>query len=168
MDCPYCNSPSRVIDSRPIPDGVRRRRVCKVCEKRFTTHERLAPAQLRVAKRNRRNPEPFRVEKLMRSLWRVMRGTSLERTDAERVARRVELELSDDQLQIVRSGDIARRVLEKLEGVDELAYERYAVNYRDPDGGWSFDREEEESPQLGLFGVEPEGEVVVEDELPAQ
>lgn len=168
MDCPYCSSESRVIDSRPIPDGVRRRRECKVCAKRFTTHERLAPAQLRVAKRNRRGPEPFRVEKLIRSLGRVMRGTSLDRADAERLGRRIELELSEEQLQVVRSGDIARLVLEMLDGVDELAWERYAVNYREPDGGWSFDREEKESPQLGLFGLEGEereGEVLIGDEV---
>jgi transcriptional repressor NrdR len=174
MECPYCGSESRVIDSRPIPDGVRRRRVCKVCEKRFTTHERLAPAQLRVAKRNRREPEAFRVEKLIRSLWRVMQGTSLDRGDAERLGRRIELELSEEQLQVVRSGDIARRVLEELDELDELVWERYAVNYREPDGGWSFDREAEESPQLGLFGLEGgeggerrrgDGEVLMGDEV---
>jgi len=153
MDCPYCGSASRVIDSRPIQDGVRRRRVCKVCTKRFTTHERLAPAQLKVRKRGGRGIESFRVEKLMASLTKVVRGTSLDRDDADRLARRIELELTDEQVQGVYSLEIARRVLEKLEGLDDLAYERYAVSYREPDGGWTFETGEE-SLQMGLFELE--------------
>lgn len=153
MDCPYCGSASRVIDSRPIPDGVRRRRVCKVCTKRFTTHERLAPAQLKVRKRRGRTMESFQVGKLMASLERVVRGTSLDRSDAERLARRLELELTDEQAQGIYSLEIARRVLERLQDLDELAYERYAVNYREPSGGWTFETGEE-SLQMGLFDLE--------------
>jgi transcriptional regulator NrdR family protein len=37
--CPYCAENSLVIDSRPVDDGVRRRRVCATCERRFTTFE---------------------------------------------------------------------------------------------------------------------------------
>ena len=40
MDCPKCNSKSEVNDSRPTKDNsVRRRRQCKNCGFRFTTHE---------------------------------------------------------------------------------------------------------------------------------
>ena len=152
MECPYCSSESRVIDSRPIPDGVRRRRVCKVCEKRFTTHERLASAQLKVRKRGSRAVESFRVAKLIASIARVVRGTRLTREDAERLGRRIELELTDEQAQSVYSLEIARRVLEKLEELDELAYDRYALNYKELDGGWTFETAAE-SPQMGLFDV---------------
>lgn len=152
MECPYCSSESRVIDSRPIPDGVRRRRVCKTCEKRFTTHERLAPAQLKVRKRSGRGVESFRVEKLIESIARVVRGTRLGREDAERLGRRIELELTDEQVHGVYSLEIARRVLEKLEDLDPLAYERYALNYKELDGGWTFETAAE-SPQMGLFDV---------------
>jgi transcriptional repressor NrdR len=42
MTCPKCNSTeSRVVDSRPVPNGVRRRRECERCGQRFTTHEHL-------------------------------------------------------------------------------------------------------------------------------
>lgn len=155
MECPYCSSESRVIDSRPIPDGVRRRRVCKTCAKRFTTHERLAPAQLKVRKRGSRVVESFRVEKLIESMARVVRGTRLGREDAERLGRRIELELTDEQAQSVYSLEIARRVLEKLEELEDraaLAYERYALNYRELDGGWTFETAAESS-QMGLFDV---------------
>ena len=42
MKCPYCNnSDTKVIDSRPVEDGlaIRRRRECEKCKKRFTTFE---------------------------------------------------------------------------------------------------------------------------------
>ena len=38
--CPYCGyNKSMVVDSRPVADGVRRRRECDQCGKRFTTYE---------------------------------------------------------------------------------------------------------------------------------
>ena len=41
MKCPYCGSDdSRVIDSRDVNDGVRRRRQCLDCSSRFTTYEK--------------------------------------------------------------------------------------------------------------------------------
>ena len=40
MICPKCGKRARVIDSRPSDEyGVRRRRECTVCGKRFTTYE---------------------------------------------------------------------------------------------------------------------------------
>ena len=46
MRCPDCGARAEVLDSRPRPDGgVRRRRRCTSCRRRFTTIERrsLAP-----------------------------------------------------------------------------------------------------------------------------
>ena len=41
MRCPECGARAEVLDSRPRPDGgVRRRRRCTSCERRFTTFER--------------------------------------------------------------------------------------------------------------------------------
>ena len=41
MNCPFCGHPdSRVIDSRPDEAGVRRRRECQACNRRFTTLEK--------------------------------------------------------------------------------------------------------------------------------
>lgn len=154
MNCPYCEGPTRVVDSRPLGDGdgIRRRRECQECEKRFTTHERLAPAELKVLKAGHRPVEEFQVDKLARSLWRVLKGTGLGRADADRLARRIELELTDEGLQQVASRELARRALRRLKGLDQLAWERLAVNYRTPDGGWVFDREDEqERSQMGLF-----------------
>ena len=43
MRCPFCNQDNtRVVDSRPIEDSnaIRRRRMCDVCGRRFTTYEK--------------------------------------------------------------------------------------------------------------------------------
>lgn len=40
MICPYCGyGKSMVVDSRACADGIRRRRECDQCMKRFTTYE---------------------------------------------------------------------------------------------------------------------------------
>lgn len=40
MHCPGCGRKLRkVIDSRPVPGGIRRRRVCLNCDQRVTTFE---------------------------------------------------------------------------------------------------------------------------------
>ena len=44
MNCMKCESDTKVIDSRPSKDGIRRRRVCKKCGHRFTTREYVIKA----------------------------------------------------------------------------------------------------------------------------
>jgi hypothetical protein len=39
MNCIQCGSDTKVTDSRPSKDGIRRRRECKKCNHRFTTRE---------------------------------------------------------------------------------------------------------------------------------
>ena len=54
MHCPVCGEPdSRVIDSRVADggSGVRRRRECPKCLKRFTTYERLERKPLVIIKK---------------------------------------------------------------------------------------------------------------------
>lgn len=41
MNCPKCNTPTGVSDSRPVSGTVRRRRRCPACAHRFTTLEML-------------------------------------------------------------------------------------------------------------------------------
>ena len=39
MTCPVCGGKTKVVDSRPEPDCVHRRRVCVKCKHSFTTSE---------------------------------------------------------------------------------------------------------------------------------
>ncbi len=65
MNCPHCGYyDSKVIDSRDVNDGVRRRRQCLECDSRFTTYERLQPVGLFVIKKDQRR-EGFNRDKLL-------------------------------------------------------------------------------------------------------
>ena len=65
MKCPFCGSSnSRVIDTRSAEGGIRRRRECEDCQRRFTTYERVAPLRLMVIKRDGRR-EPFDRDKIL-------------------------------------------------------------------------------------------------------
>ena len=67
MRCPYCDNDSQVVDSRTTAEGVRRRRVCKDCRRRFTTYERVGSPDIKVVKRSGKT-EPFDYEKLVNVL----------------------------------------------------------------------------------------------------
>ena len=64
MECPKCGRESRVLDSRPEPNQVRRRRKCRSCDERFTTVERLAvaPKQRKPAAKPKPKPKKERVK----------------------------------------------------------------------------------------------------------
>lgn len=155
MNCPYCEGPSKVVDSRPIPEGIRRRRECEACGRRFTTHERLAPVEIRVLKQPGRPPELFAAEKLARAISRVVRDGRLSEEQVHGVARRIEAELVDAREAKVRSSEIARRVVEILNGLDRVAATRFAADYTDAEGRVTFERpgevEEGEEEQFDLF-----------------
>jgi transcriptional repressor NrdR len=154
VQCPYCGSDSQVLDSRSTTEGVRRRRQCNACRRRFTTYERAGAPSLKVIKRNERI-EAFDSDKLQRALRRVCRNrTAIGEEDIRRIARDIEAELVDGNARTVYSGQIAAMALRRLEDIDGLAYNRLAVNYLDENGQLRTDLRpagEGEIPQLGLF-----------------
>ncbi len=143
------------MDSRATSDGIRRRRVCAECKRRFTTYERLAPPGIKVTKRDGRT-EPFDSGKLMRVLGRVCRGRkNLDTAAQERVARSIEAQLLDEQVKSISSTEIIQRVLSKLADLDRVAYDRLAADYVDEDGNLRIappgDDDDDDGGQLGLF-----------------
>lgn len=40
MNCPKCDSPTGIVESRIVFEGKRRRRLCPQCKHKFTTYER--------------------------------------------------------------------------------------------------------------------------------
>lgn len=159
MQCPYCGSDSQVLDSRSTTEGVRRRRQCNTCRRRFTTYERASAPSLKVIKRNE-HVEPFDSEKLQRALRRVCRSrAAISEDDIRRIARDIEAELVDASAKTVHSGQIAAMALHRLADIDRLAYNRLAVNYIDESGQLRTEPRpagDGELTQLGLF--EPEEE----------
>jgi transcriptional repressor NrdR len=163
VDCPYCGHGSRVVDSRPTSDGIRRRRVCNECKRRFTTYERLGPTDIKVQKRGDRAPEPFERGKLLRVMQRVCRDRPVGRDAIDRVVRRIEAQLIDDRQHTITSWQLADLVLARLRELDPVAYRRFASDYLDDGGHLRLEPRRAQhpfDPQLGLFeGDDDDGEI---------
>jgi transcriptional repressor NrdR len=131
MRCPKCGSrDDKVIDSRQSRDSssIRRRRECLSCGYRFTTYEEIERSDLRVVKRDRTH-EPFDRRKLAASIAKAFEKRSTSLVTLEQIVDEIvhELETSGREVQ---SADIGTKVLEKLRGIDEVAYLRYASVHR--------------------------------------
>jgi len=70
VQCPYCSGDSSVTETRVTADGMRRRRVCNACKRRFTTYEKVGAPGLKVTKRDGAI-EAFDSDKLFGALRRV-------------------------------------------------------------------------------------------------
>lgn len=158
MQCPYCGGDSQVVDSRTSPDGVRRRRVCNECRRRFTTYEMSRPPSIKVQKR-KGGTEGFAPDKIVRVLARVCRDRpGLATADFQRLARAIEAQLVDEGVRTIRSSEILQRLLALLGDVDRIARDRLAADYLDQGGQLRTEPPppQENEPQLGLFGEDEE------------
>lgn len=158
MQCPYCSGDSNVTETRVTVDGMRRRRVCTVCKRRFTTYERLGAPGLKVGKRDD-SIEPFDGDKLFRALRRVAAHRNVvSDEDLRRIARDIEATMIDSGRKSIAWSDIVSLALIRLRNIDPVSAHRLAANYTDETGAVRFDRDapEQPSPQLGLPLGEPD------------
>jgi transcriptional repressor NrdR len=133
-------------------DGLRRRRVCTVCKRRFTTYEKLGAPGLKVQKRDG-SVEPFESEKLLTSLRRVCaHRNNVSDEDLKRIARDIEATLVDSGRKSIAWNDLVSLALARLQNVDPVCAQRLAANYTDETGAVRFDRgtASQPPPQLGL------------------
>lgn len=127
MRCPKCGSnDDKVIDSRQSRDSssIRRRRECLNCAYRFTTYEQVERSDLRVIKRDRTH-ESFDRRKLVNSLAKACEKRSISLVTLEHAVDEIVHELETSGREVLSSA-IGTKVLEKLRGLDEVAYLRYA------------------------------------------
>jgi transcriptional repressor NrdR len=98
------------------------------CKYRFTTYEEIERSDLRVVKRDRTH-EPFDRRKLAASIAKAFEKRSTSLLTLEDTVDDIvhELETSGRE---VPSSAIGAKVLEKLRGIDEVAYLRYASVYQ--------------------------------------
>ncbi len=142
--CPTCDhDDTRVVDSRPADAGaaVRRRRTCPSCGGRFTTYERVEPADLVVVKRSG-DRQPYDPAKVERGVRLATKNRPIDASlvtaivqEVDRAARELGPELDSDQ--------IGRLVLDRLEPLDQVAYLRFASVHRSFDDAEEFAREAE-------------------------
>ena len=131
MKCPHCGySDSKVLDSRDVDDGVRRRRQCLGCESRFTTYERIQKSSLFVVKKDKRR-EAFDKSKLLNGIRKAFEKRPVAARVIDQVADDIEAELYKQGKQEVSSTVIGDMVMANLKKIDQIAYIRFASVYRD-------------------------------------
>ncbi len=131
MLCPYCSEvEDKVIDSRMADGGkaIRRRRECLVCERRFTTYERLDPLPLQVVKRGGES-EGFDREKLARGIAQAVAGSAIDTVTVDALAVEIEEQLRETGPE-VSSEMVGLAVLDRLRVLDPIAYLRFASVYK--------------------------------------
>jgi transcriptional repressor NrdR len=130
MKCPYCGKPdSKVINSRDLPEAIRRRRQCLSCHRRFTTYERLDLSTLMVVKRDGRREE-FDRRKLFEGIRKACHKRPIAVEQIEDLVSHVESELNGLGVPEVESQRIGEMVMSRLRLLDDIAYVRFASVYR--------------------------------------
>ena len=130
MKCPYCSyTKSNVIDSRPVPEGnsIRRRRECLGCGKRFNTFEMVESVQIIVIKKDG-SKELFDKTKLLGGLLKACQKRPVK---AEEIVADIEAELHNSMKNEITTKELGEMVMEKLRGIDEVSYVRFASVYRE-------------------------------------
>ena len=168
MHCPHCrHEDSKVIDSRDSGDGIRRRRECLECERRFTTYERVQTRDLMVIKRDGRR-EDFDRDKLLLGITKACAKRPLQTGTIEKIVHETETAVSDSGRQEISVEAIGQLVMERLKNLDRVAYIRYASIYRDFKDVETF-KEEIDSllePQEPTVSTEPSSQLsFLEEEL---
>jgi transcriptional repressor NrdR len=131
MNCPYCGYyDSKVVDSRDVNNGIRRRRQCLRCNSRFTTYERLQSASLFVIKKDERR-EQFDRNKLLTGIHKACEKRPLPTGTVDKLADDIEAELYRLGKVEILSAIIGDMVMEKLKSLDYIAYIRFASVYRE-------------------------------------
>ena len=131
MKCPYCGfDDSKVIDSRPNDDKIRRRRECIKCSGRFTTYEEVESPLLMVEKRSG-GFEPFDKSKLVKGIFTAIKKRPVTKDMVDEIADYVENYCADHLNTVIKSTEIGDIVLERLRYIDAVSYIRFASVYKD-------------------------------------
>ncbi len=133
MTCPFCgHREDKVVDSRESKDGdsIRRRRQCIACERRFTTYERCDEVPYMVIKKDGRR-EKFDRQKVLNGLLRAAEKRPISMGKLAGLVDDVETLLAESPERELPTVLIGERLMERLKGLDKIAYARFASVYRD-------------------------------------
>ena len=133
MTCPFCGfKEDRVIDSRESKEGdsIRRRRQCLRCERRFTTYERTDEVPYMVVKKDGRR-EKFDRQKVLNGLLKACEKRPVPMGKLAALVDEVEAKLIDGTDREISTTELGELLMERLQGLDKIAYVRFASVYRD-------------------------------------
>tara|TARA_B110000263_G_scaffold84309_1_gene73751 strand:+ start:391 stop:849 length:459 start_codon:yes stop_codon:yes gene_type:complete len=131
MICLYCDSKlSKVVDSRDISKGIRRRRECLKCSKRFTTYETIQTKSVMVTKTDGRNEE-FDETKIWSSLNKACAKRPVSNRSLNKIVLDIESEIDKSGKNEISSKNIGQIIMNSLEKLDRVSYIRFASVYRE-------------------------------------
>ncbi len=143
MKCPFCSYyDTGVIESRHTENElvIRRRRICKKCNKRFTTYERIDLIPLMVIKKDGRR-EPFSREKITSGIIKACEKRPISIETINKLVNDIEETIKNEGANEVKSSAIGELVISRLRTLDEVAYVRFASVYRQFKDASSFVKE---------------------------
>jgi transcriptional repressor NrdR len=133
MRCPFCKkTDNKVIDSRLSHEGlaIRRRRECLDCARRFTTYERVEEMLPLVVKKDGRR-EAFDREKIAAGLKKAVEKRPVSAEQIDQVVDAIEQKMQEAGEKEILSALVGEHVMKALQGIDDVAYVRFASVYRD-------------------------------------
>jgi len=130
MECPYCsNTSSKVTDKRKAPRGIRRRRECLKCKKRFTTYEKIEKSDLYIIKKDGRR-EKFDIEKLKQGVEKAFEKRPVSKEKINKMLQEIEESIRKKGKE-VKSSILGNLIINKIKKLDNVAYVRFASVYKD-------------------------------------
>jgi len=134
LRCPYCKEDKdKVIDSRSSDGGqvVRRRRRCLLCERRFTTYERIEDlVKLTVVKKDG-SRVPYNRNKVIAGIQKACYKRPISMQRIAEAAEEIEEEILRQSGQEVLSQSIGELTMARLKQLDKVAYIRFASVYHE-------------------------------------
>jgi len=131
MECIYCSSTkTKVTNKRKSPEGIRRRRECLKCKKRFTTYEKVARDDFFVIKKDK-SRQKFSREKLERGIYRAFEKRPISKEKIDKMVDEIEEQLRKKGRKEIKSFEIGEIAMKKIKKLDNVAYIRFASVYRD-------------------------------------
>ena len=132
MKCPFCpHSDTAVVDSREADEGavIRRRRRCLMCDKRFTTYERVELRMPVLVKKNGARVD-YEREKLRSSFKLALRKRDVSSARIDDAILRIEEKLVGSAEREVATHKLGELVMREMRKLDKIAYIRFASVYR--------------------------------------
>ncbi|MBR2592301.1 MAG: transcriptional repressor NrdR [Oscillospiraceae bacterium] len=131
MKCPYCGEEdTRVIDSRPADNAIRRRRQCEGCGKRFTTYEKVETIPMMIVKKDSTR-ELYDRSKIEAGMVRACHKRPISANQITEVVDRIENEILQRDSREISSTEVGEMVMQNLRDLDDVAYVRFASVYRE-------------------------------------
>lgn len=139
MKCIYCKAEdTSVVDSRQVEENkIKRRRECRLCNKRFNTYEEVYIKPITVIKKDG-TTMPFNKEKVYLGIVRALVKRKYEVNQIKALVNDIELEIREKYDKGIYTSEIGDIILKYLIDIDEVAYVRFASVYNKFDNLDSF------------------------------